>query len=157
MKPAIAVIVLALFSAIGTVAQTAPVKVFVFSEPNTESQEIAARLAGKIGSTSRYALRSTGVGARLMVDVACLNVVINGSKTGIVCHSSYTDYPWNSQNISLSVDIDGHMVAGSDDYVVDMLFNDFIKNTSDENLTKWEDINKSFINIMIALNPNGIK
>jgi hypothetical protein len=154
---ALAALAILLFAGLAQ-AQTAPLKVFVGHGLNPESQEMAARLAGRIGASNRYAMASNIAGVRVFVDVECINFgTRNTGHLGVACFTSYSDYPWRDQGVVLSVSIDGEMAGGPDDYVAEQLFDNFVAATTDENLAKWEAPTKVFINFTIRANPNGIK
>lgn len=159
MKRKIALAALAvLFFAGLAQAQTAPLKVFVSPGSNQESRDMAARLAGRIGASNRYALALSGPGVRLSVEVDCMNIIIRQEiRSGVACFITYSDFPWRDQNVFLSVPIDGRMALGPEDYVTEMLFDNFISATADESLTKWEAQPKVIINATILQHPNGIK
>jgi hypothetical protein len=161
MKRYFAAIVLAvLFSAGFASAQLHPLKIFVSTNDNanSESRDAVSRLSGRIGASNRYALVSNMTDASVVVYVLCLEFSTrNSGHVGIACSIGYTYYPWKNQGAYVSVPIDGSLDVGREMDVTESQFDDFIRSTSDENLAKVKAANLVFINLTILGHPEGLK
>jgi len=132
-----------------------PVKVSVLpGNTDQAAQDAAAELAGKIGSTSRYALVTKGR-TDIVLFVDCLPNVVGDRQVGVTCHTTLTFFPVD--NIGLCDDLQGTMSAGNLSHVVQDLFNSFVQETSDEKLAADTAEFKHYLNTAITRYPNGIK
>ena len=154
MKIFLAVVVLMLVSAVGATSQSHPVTVSVVpSNTMALSQDIATRLAGRIGATSRYAL-VTHTAADILVMVECLPAVVNGKQVAIICNTALSYFPIHGTG--LDTQLDGMLVASDEAHVVQSLFDAFVQDTSDEILSTQAAEFKKNLNAVIARNPNGV-
>jgi hypothetical protein len=136
-------------------AQSSPIRVRVLAGgDNTVSREVADNLAGKIGSTSRYALVTTDDFA-ISVTVGCLTVQTNGYTIGVACTTDITYWP--VQGVALSWNPGSYLALGPKPEVADLVFNDFVRETSDENLKKNRDSFKMGLNLAIWTFPKGLQ
>ena len=156
MKIRLAVAVLALAFASAVMAQNQPVKIRVISEPNAPSSEMADRLKGRIGSSSRYALVTVAGSESINLYVQCLsNTTESGRNLGIVCHAEITYWPVS--DVTLSTDLTGSMATGEETYVAQSLYDSFVQQTSDEKLNLAATYFKQYLNTAIKLHPNGVQ
>jgi hypothetical protein len=150
-----------LILASAALAQNVPIQVLVQADSSSqESHEIASRVASQIGMSSRYALLTNTVGnheRRVVLDIACMNVDFGGRTVGIVCHSHIKYSPWLKQGSFLDVPIDGVMARGDEASVAQDVVENFVQQTTDENLAKCESFHRVLVNMTIFQNPDGIK
>lgn len=66
------------------------------------------------------------------------------------------DY-WPVPNCGLSVHLESHLVFGSEAQVIQLSFNSFVKETSDEALKAASDGFKHSLNLAILSHPDGVK
>jgi hypothetical protein len=136
-------------------AQSHPIGVEVTAgNADPTSQEVADRLSGKIGASSRYALVS-GTSVVLLLSVDCLPSIVNGRQVGVVCNST-VDY-WPLDGIPLSCSLPGYLVEGDESDAAEHLFDSFVKQTSDEKLAAATKLFKGYLNVAIRSFPNGVK
>jgi hypothetical protein len=113
------------------------VKVYVLPGENQASKDVASTVSGKIGSTLRYALTTDLVSAEITVEILCLTSTERGVAYGIF--GVY--YPVGYKHLSRTLITD--IVTGSNEFVAQALFNDFVRESSDEELSEAEDSLKS--------------
>jgi hypothetical protein len=121
-------------------AQTA-LKVFVTSDGNQDTKEVGQLLRGKIGSTLRYSLTESVVGADLGMEVICLPVgmaAANGRTATVAC-SSPTLY-FSIKNYSLPYSLLGVILIGDRQYVAEHLFDNLVEDTSPDKLQEMDDV-----------------
>jgi hypothetical protein len=136
-------------------AQTTSIRVAVLSGNNQpSSQNIANKVAAKIGSTSRYALVKD-TSADVVVFVNCVPSRVNGRDVAVACHTNLFYWPVNG--VGLSCDIDGTFSIGADSEVTEDLFDSFVQNTSDQELKIARDTFKKNLNAAIAKFPQGVE
>jgi hypothetical protein len=93
----------AVLVAVPVFAQSHPIGVQVVAgNSDPVSQEIADRLSGKIGSSSRYALVS-GATAVILLSADCLPNIVNGRQIGIVCESRMDFWPIGAVPLSCTL------------------------------------------------------
>jgi hypothetical protein len=135
-------------------AQSQPIRVMVTAGANQESRDVADRLSGRLGISSRYALVSTGA-TQVLLAVSCLrNVSIDGRKLGVTCYFDLSYWPVDG--VALFTALPGTIAEGDELYVTEGLFDDFVKETSDEKLAKAANTFKTFLNLAIAKFPHGV-
>jgi hypothetical protein len=151
-SPLIAALVLFLASV--AQAQSKAVKVLVVAS-NPESKEVSDRLAGLIGSSSRYALVSNAVAdVDVIVGVSCLSSEVAGQKVGVVCHSDMSYLL--IQDVPFDTRLTDTIATGNESYVAQSLFDNFVQETSDEKLSEKASDFKSRLNVVISRYPHGI-
>ena len=158
MKTAIAVIALALLSAVGVSAQTRQIKVHILpGNSNAASQDMANRLAGLVGASARYSLATSMADILIFADCMPLQYT-NGQQFAVACHTSISYTPFLSKGVVLDTPLDGDMSASPAPSEVALdLFNNFVKNSSDEILDAQAAAFKSFLNAAIKYNPQGVQ
>jgi hypothetical protein len=156
MKIRLAVAILALASSSTAMAQSKPIKVKVLPVADAESQEVADRLSGQIGSSSRYALVTEKDSETVLLGLNCLpNTMLNGQQIGVTCDSEITYWPVST--VPLSVPLTGYLAAASNESdVAQRLFDDFVEETSDEKLNQKAAVFKKELNSIIAAYPKGV-
>jgi hypothetical protein len=117
--------------------QRKTVKVYVLPGENQASKDVASTVSGKIGSTLRYALTTDLVSAEITVEILCLTP----TERGVACGIFGVYYPVGYKHLSRTLITD--IVTGSNEFVAQALFNDFVRESSDEELNKAEDSLKS--------------
>lgn len=148
--------VLALAFASAVMAQNQPVKIQVMSSSDAPSQEMADRLKGHIGSSSRYALVTVAGSESIALYVDCLSDTTNdGRNLGITCHIEIKYWP--VEDVALAADLDGSMAAGDETYVAQTLYDSFVQETSDEKLNQAATDFKKYLNTAIRRHPNGVQ
>lgn len=158
MKISLTIPILALFLFPAVARAQTPIKVIVKGEGD-KGQEIADRVAGKIGSTERYALVSGKtdselVDAKVLVSITCLNP-LKGQETGVACFEDLVFRPLSDS--ALLCPLKSGMAVGPEDYVADSLFDYFVEYTSDEELKDATRLFKLALNATIAAHPNGVE
>jgi hypothetical protein len=118
-----------------------------------ESHEIADKLAGKIGSSSRYALVTADMDILILVD--CLANTAGERPTGVTCDTSLSYWP--VPGVSLYDGLLATIATGSESEVADHLFSGFVQQTSDEKLAEAAKNFKRHLNLAIAAFPHGVK
>lgn len=155
MKIKLAVVILALSSAPIAVAQTTPIKVLVSAESNAESQHVADRLSGQIGSSSRYALVTESGSENILLGVDCLSNTVGDRQIGVSCYTDVTYWP--VPGVTLYWDLAGYLAeAGNESDVAQSLFDVFVEQTSDEKLNQAAVTFKKKLNSAIATYPKGV-
>lgn len=105
-------------------------KVYVTAEKDAETQRVKEAFAAKVGSTLRYSLTNTVEHnpIDIMAAINCLAV----NDTHVTCYLQLVYWPyWSS---GLSADLNTSMATGPYSYVAEVLFNDFVTNTADDEL-----------------------
>jgi hypothetical protein len=147
---------LAIASLIGSAvfAQSSPIRVKLVVSDNPESREVADALAGKIGSTSRYALVTTN--DDVLINVGCQPIQrTDGRPIGTACTTTF-NY-WAVQTIAIPWFIGSTLTTGPASETAAVMFNQFVQDSSDENLKKARDTFKSAINVAIFAFPKGVQ
>lgn len=154
IKIKLAVVILILASASAATAQSSPIKVRVLPESNAESQQVADRLSGQIGSSSRYALVTEYESILLSVD--CLpNKTAYGEQFGVTCDSDITYWPVSG--VPLYATLNGDLAAAHNESdAAQYLFDEFVGETSDEKLNQAAVTFKKYLNLTIASYPKGV-
>jgi hypothetical protein len=143
----------AVLVAVPVFAQSHPVKVPVMAgNSGQESHEVADKLAGKIGSSSRYALVTADMDILILVD--CLANTAGERPTGVTCYTSLSYWP--VPGVSLYDGLLGTIATGSESEVADHLFNGFVQQTSDQKLAESAKDFKRHLNLAIAGFPHGV-
>ncbi len=151
----VVVLVVAFGSAV--MGQNQPIKIRVIGEPNANasSSEMADRLKGHVGSSSRYALVTVAGSESIDLYVQCLfNTTERGQNLGIICHAEITYWPVS--DVALTTDLTGSMATGEEAYVAQSLYDSFVQATSDEKLNLAASDFKRYLNTAIKRHPNGI-
>jgi hypothetical protein len=144
----------AVLVAVPVFAQSQPVKVTVMAGNGAqESHELADKLAGRIGSSSRYAL-VTADSADILILVDCLSNTVGERAAGVTCNTSLSYWPVSG--VSLYAGLPQTLATGDESRVADDLFNAFVRQSSDDKLAEAA---KNFIrnlNSAIARFPHGV-
>jgi hypothetical protein len=147
-------LIAAILIAYPAVTQGQSVKVTVMAgNSGRESHEIADKLAGKIGSSSRYAL-VTADSADILILVDCLSNTVGERAAGVTCNTSLSYWPVSG--VSLYAGLPQTLATGDESRVADDLFNAFVRQSSDDKLAEAA---KNFIrnlNSAIARFPHGV-
>jgi hypothetical protein len=144
------ILMAAIFVACPLFAQSHPVKVSIMAgNSGQESHELSDKLAGRIGSSSRYAL-VTADSADILILVDCLS-----NTAGVTCNTSLSYWP--VLGVSLYAGLPETIATGSESKVADDLFNTFVQQTSDEKLAEAAKRFKRNLNSAIASFPHGVK
>jgi hypothetical protein len=155
MKIKLAVAILVLASASTATAQSSPIKILVGAEANPESQHVADRLSGQIGSASRYALVTESGSENILLSVDCLSNVVGERRIGLTCDTVITYWP--VPGVFLYWDLTGSLAeAENESDVSQSLFDAFVKETSDERLSQATATFKERLNSAISAYPKGV-
>ena len=146
----------ALFFACPLFAQSHPIQVTIVSIDNTQtSQTMANMLTGRIGASSRYSLVSAAAfDTDILLGVGCLPNIVAGKQVGVTCDTELSYWPVDG--VALSCVLEGNLAVGSESEVAEMLFDEFIRVTSNEALAKAAKEFKHNLNLAIARFPHGV-
>jgi hypothetical protein len=113
-------------------AQAKVIHVFVESNPDKPSQDIAILLRGKIGSTLRYALTDFKK-AEITISLVCVDL-----KAGVACAFPTKYYP--EEEGLLHEDMPSGLITGDKEWVAQNIFDEFVAESSDDKLKKLTDL-----------------
>jgi hypothetical protein len=124
-------------------------------------RELEEGLRAKINSTERYGISDGPMDTDLVLAVDCL-VLSNegGYKTGVVCDSGVTYFPYRGAAVSVNIEAAQTMVVGrldSLEFIVNSLMNHFINGTTEVILADRKTFLRTSVQLLCRDQPTECK
>jgi hypothetical protein len=117
--------------------------------------ELQEAIEARINSTERYTIATSAGVAELLLSITCMTVEHEGGlRTGFVCNSDVTYFPFEKSALMVELEPAGNLVVGgpkSATFVANSLMNRFINGTTEEELAS----KKAFLRRSVALFCNS--
>ena len=118
-------------------------------------QELTRKIRARLNSTERYTVVDTFVGNTFFIDVNCLVLKNEGGyKTGVVCYSTVSFYPFENSGLTSDLPNARAMVVGDTGYIAETLIDNFINGTTDDQLEVSKKILQIVVRAHCTNNPN---
>jgi len=150
-----------LFGAASPVRAKIQVNIDVEVSDDKIKKSLQEGMKARINSTERYSLTDSAMATDLFMEVDCL-VLENedGYKSGIVCASEVTYYPYKGSPVSIGVEKAAHLIVSNltdHSFLIEKLMNRFINATTDSELAGRKSFLRSAIQLLCDERPNECK
>lgn len=146
-----------------TYSVQAKIKVYINVDIPDEKvkQELEEGIKARINSTDRYGMSNAPIETDLLLAIDCLVLSNeNGYKTGVVCDSGVTYYPFRGAALSINIEAAETMSVGrldGSEFIANSLMNHFINGTTDAILADRKSFLRSAVRMFCRDEPAECK